>query len=155
MKRIHIHIRVDDLDATRRFYSALLGQEPTVVKPDYLKWMVDDPRLNLAVSPARQARLGVDHVGIQVDSDEALDQVNAQLNAAEQATWPERGANCCYAHSNKNWARDPQGVVWEMFHTMGSIPTYSSDNDAAAETIKAWTPEDKAAAEAKVRACCG
>lgn len=124
MKRIHIHIGVDDLEATKRFYSAMFGQEPTVEKHDYMKWLIDDPGINLAVSKNHSATTGVNHVGIQVDSDEELEALNASLAAAEQATRPDPEANCCYAHSNKHWASDPQGVVWEMFHTMDSIPTY-------------------------------
>ena len=124
MKRIHIHIGADDLAATKQFYSALFGQEPTVEKPDYLKWMIEDPRINLAVSKNHTAETGVNHVGIQVDSDEELDALNAALETAQQATRPDPEANCCYAHSNKHWASDPQGVVWEMFHTMEDIPTY-------------------------------
>lgn len=127
MKRIHIHISAADLTATKQFYSALFGQAPTVDEPDYMKWMLENPRLNLAVSQRDGATRGVDHVGIQVDSDEELGAVNASLLAAEQSTLAEPGAHCCYAESNKHWARDPQGVVWEMFHTMEAAPTYGED----------------------------
>ena len=124
MKRIHIHIGVEDLDATKRFYTALFGQDPTVEKHDYMKWMLDDPRINLAVSRNHTSETGVNHVGIQVESDDELEALNAALQAAQQATRPDPEADCCYAHSNKHWASDPQGVVWEMFHTMEDIPTY-------------------------------
>ena len=127
MKRIHIHISAEDLDATKRFYSALFGQSPTVEKPDYMKWMLDEPRINLAVSQRDGATRGVDHVGIQVDSDSELEAVNDALKAAEQSTLAEPDAQCCYASSNKHWARDPQGVVWEMFHTMQASQTYGQD----------------------------
>lgn len=127
MKRLHIHISAEDMAATKVFYTALFGQEPSVDKQDYMKWMLDDPRINLAVSRREGATRGVDHVGIQVDSDEALDGLNEALMAAEQSTLAEPGANCCYAHSNKHWTKDPQGVVWEMFHSMDSIPTYGQD----------------------------
>lgn len=127
MKRVHIHISAADLDATKRFYTALFGTEPTVDKPDYMKWMLDDPRLNLAVSQRDGATRGVDHVGIQVDSDDDLEALNDALVSAEHSTLPEPDANCCYAHSNKHWTADPQGVVWEMFHSMDSIPTYGQD----------------------------
>ncbi len=127
MKRIHIHISAADLAATKQFYSALFGQAPTVDEPDYMKWMLDDPRINLAVSQRDGATRGVDHVGIQVDNDDELEAVNASLLAAEQSTLAEPGAHCCYAESNKHWARDPQGVVWEMFHTMDAAPTYGQD----------------------------
>lgn len=127
MKRIHIHISAADLAATKQFYSALFGQAPSVDESDYMKWMLDDPCLNLAVSQRDGATRGFDHVGIQVDSDAALEAVNASLQAAEQSTLAEPGAHCCYAESNKHWARDPQGVVWEMFHTMDAAPTYGED----------------------------
>ena len=127
MKRLHIHISAADLPATKRYYSALFGQAPTVDKSDYMKWMLDDPRINLAVSQRDGATRGVDHLGIQVDSDEELKAVNAALQTAEQSTLAEPDANCCYANSNKHWARDPQGVVWEMFHTMDATPTYGQD----------------------------
>ena len=127
MKRLHIHISAADLDATKRYYSALFGQPPIVDKPDYMKWMLDDPRINLAVSQRDGATRGVDHLGIQVESDAELEAVNASLLAAEQSTLAEPGAQCCYASSDKHWARDPQGVVWEIFHTMDAIPTYGHD----------------------------
>ena len=127
MKRIHIHISAADLEATKRFYSALFGQAPSVEKPDYMKWMLDEPRINLAISQRDGAARGVDHLGIQVDSDDELEAVNASLLAAEQSTLAEPDAQCCYANSNKHWARDPQGIVWEMFHTMDHAPTYGED----------------------------
>lgn len=127
MKRIHIHISAEDLAATKRFYSALFGRDPTVDKPDYMKWMLEDPRINLAVSQRDGATRGVDHVGIQVESDEELEAVNAALVEAEHATLDEPDAQCCYASSNKHWTRDPQGVIWEMFHTMEGAPTYGHD----------------------------
>lgn len=154
MKRLHIHISVDDLDATKAFYSALFGKAPEVVKSDYMKWMLDDPRINLAVSQRGRANHGVDHLGIQVDSDEELAALNDAFTAAEQASMPETDAQCCYARSNKHWTRDPQGVVWELFHTMDSAPTYGEDIFEG-KSFKEWTPEEKAAAKAKVRECCG
>ncbi|MEM9179127.1 MAG: VOC family protein [Pseudomonadota bacterium] len=138
MKRIHIHISAADLAATKRFYSALFGQAPDVDQPDYMKWMLDEPRINLAVSQRDGATRGVDHVGIQVDDDAELEAVNAALQSAEQTTLAEPGALCCYANSNKHWARDPQGVVWEMFHTMDAAPTYGHDlRDEIPHTPKA------------------
>lgn len=147
MKRLHIHIRASDLPASERFYTALFGQAPTVSKPDYIKWMLDDPRINFAVSNREGAETGVDHLGIQVDSDDALESVNAALNAAEQATVAEPGAHCCYASGNKHWANDPQGVVWEMFHTMGEAQTYGGTRPEV---------EAAAASAAPVQTgCCG
>lgn len=138
MKRIHIHISAADLAATKRFYSALFGQAPDVDQPDYMKWMLDEPRINLAISQRVGATRGVDHVGIQVDSDDELAALNTALQAAEQSTLAEPDAQCCYANSNKHWARDPQGVVWEMFHTMDAAPTYGHDlRDEIPHTPKA------------------
>ncbi|MEO0549202.1 MAG: VOC family protein [Pseudomonadota bacterium] len=157
MKRLHIHISAQDLPATKRFYSALFGMEPTVDKPDYMKWMLDDPRINLAVSQRDGAVRGVDHVGIQVDSDAELEGLNEALMAAEQSTLAEPGANCCYAHSNKHWAKDPQGVVWEMFHSMETIPTYGHDlrdGDGELSEYKPMSEADRAAARKKIKACC-
>ncbi|MEL8056143.1 MAG: VOC family protein, partial [Pseudomonadota bacterium] len=124
MKRLHLHITSSDLEASKDFYSALFNQAPTVEKPDYIKWMLDDPFVNIAISQRSGNANGIDHVGMQVDSDEALEALNSALQEAEQSTVAEPGANCCYAHSNKHWARDPQGVIWEMFHSMETIPTY-------------------------------
>ena len=147
MKRMHIHISTADMDATRTFYSALFGQAPSVDEPDYMKWMLDDPRINIAVSQRDGAARGVDHVGIQVDSDEELEALNQSLLAADQSTLAEPGANCCYAHSNKNWTRDPQGVIWEMFHSMDTIPTYGHDLRDAADFDESKLGE--------VSGCCG
>jgi len=158
MKRLHIHISAADMDATKKFYSALFGQAPSVDEPDYMKWMLDDPFVNIAVSQRDGAVRGVDHVGIQVDSDEALEGVNAMLMAAEQSTLAEPNAQCCYANSNKHWTRDPQGVIWEIFHSMDTIPTYGHDmrdDDCWDEPSKPLTEADRNAAMAKAKACCG
>jgi len=123
MKRFHVHVSVDDLDANVKFYSTVFGAPPTVVKPDYAKWMVDDPRINFAISKRRSA-LGVDHLGVQVDSDEELSVLRARVTAAEVAALDQSGAACCYARSDKYWTTDPQGIAWETFHTLDSIPVY-------------------------------
>ena len=140
MKRLHIHVRADDLAASERFYTSLFGQAPTVTKTDYMKWMLDDPRVNFAVSQTDGGDTGVNHLGIQVDSDGELESVNASLLAADQATQAEPNAACCYANSNKHWAEDPQGVVWEMFHTMGEAMTYNNLGPDLAEVKPAPRP---------------
>lgn len=127
MKRLHLHLRTEDLTAARRFYTALLGQEPTVIEHDYLKWLVDDPHVNLAVSTHGGGASGVNHLGIQAQSDEELEEIAQRLAHAQISTLEERDANCCYAESNKHWARDPNGVVWETFHTHGARRTYGAD----------------------------
>jgi len=147
MKRFHVHMRVDDLAEATRFYAALFGAAPTVEKPDYVKWMLDDPRINLAITSGDGAR-GVDHVGLQADSEAELEELNARLQAARVATLDEPGAQCCYARSDKHWAVEPSGgVVWEMFHTMGAAETYGDDHGLAARPA--------AAAGGAAPGCCG
>lgn len=123
MKRFHLHVSVDDLDASIKFYSAIFGTTPTVLKPDYAKWMLDDPRVNFAISK-RGFRPGIDHVGIQVDSAGELTALREQAAAADIATAEQTNATCCYARSDKYWITDPQGIAWETFHTLESIPIY-------------------------------
>jgi catechol 2,3-dioxygenase-like lactoylglutathione lyase family enzyme len=123
MKRFHVHISVDDLDANVRFYSGMFGVPPTVLKPDYAKWMVEDPRINFAISK-RGVTLGVDHLGLQVESDAELNALRAQAAAAEIPALVQADAVCCYARSDKYWITDPQGVAWETFHTLESVPVY-------------------------------
>ncbi|MER2511877.1 MAG: ArsI/CadI family heavy metal resistance metalloenzyme [Nitrosomonas ureae] len=126
MKRFHVHIAVDNLSENIRFYSALFGVEPTVNKTDYAKWMLDDPYINFAIS-ARGAKLGLDHVGIQVDSDEALKEMHNRLAQADLPAAEQQNAECCYATSNKYWTIDPQGIAWEAFHSLTTIPTFGED----------------------------
>ena len=130
MKRFHIHVAVDDLAANIGFYSNVFGQQPAVVKDDYAKWMLDDPRINFAISN-RGLKAGVDHLGIQVDSDEELAVLRDQVRNADIAARDQPGAACCYANSNKYWITDPQGIAWETYHTLGSIPTFGQDAKSA------------------------
>ena len=126
MKRLHIHISVDDLNKSRSFYTALFGMEPTKVKEDYLQWLVDDPAVNFAISTGR-AEKGLNHLGMQVDSDEYVEEIEARLAAAGMAGERQEAAQCCYARSNKFWAEDPQGVIWENYHTMEQIELFGGD----------------------------
>lgn len=130
MKRFHVHVAVDDLAANIRFYSAVFGAPPTVVKDDYAKWMVEDPRINFAIS-ARGMKAGIDHLGFQLDSDAALAELRKQVGDAEIAARDQAGAACCYARSNKYWTTDPQGIAWETFHTLGEIPVFGADSQTA------------------------
>ncbi len=132
MKRFHVHVSVEDLDASIRFYSTVFGAAPTVLKPDYAKWMVDDPRINFAISK-RGSAPGIDHLGIQVDSDEQLTALRAQVAGAQIAALDQPDADCCYARSDKYWTTDPQGIAWETFHTLDTIPVYG-DTDRAQTT---------------------
>ncbi len=127
MKRMHIHIAVDDLELSRKFYAAMLGQEPTISKPDYAKWALEDPRVNLAISQKCGNQAGVDHLGIQAETHEELEELYTRLGDASYAMVDQKRAKCCYAESDKHWAVDPAGVPWEMFHTMGEVAVYGND----------------------------
>lgn len=122
MKRFHVHVSVQDLDANVRFYSKVFGAPPTVSKPDYAKWMLEDPRINFAIS--KQEKPGVDHLGVQVESDAELTTLRKQVAAAEIAALDQPNAECCYARSDKYWITDPQGIAWETFHTLDTAPVY-------------------------------
>lgn len=129
MKRFHVHVGVQDLDASIRFYSALFGAAPTVRKHDYAKWMVEDPRLNFAISQRGDGRrTGVNHLGLQVDSDEELETLRAQAQQADLAATAEKGVNCCYAKSNKYWYTDPTGVAWETYHSLGQVEIFGEEH---------------------------
>ena len=123
MKRFHVHVAVPDLQQGIRFYATMFGSEPSVVKPDYAKWMLEDPRLNFAISQ-RGAAAGVNHLGFQVDSDAELGEIHSRLKAADAGVLEEKGASCCYARSDKYWVTDPAGVAWESFHSLGTVPFY-------------------------------
>jgi catechol-2,3-dioxygenase len=124
MKRIHMHISVDDLNKSIIFYNALFGTMPSVKKSDYAKWMLDDPLVNFAISQ-RGAKAGLDHVGIQVDTNEDLLKIKARLDEAEMQTLSQEGTTCCYAKSDKHWIVDPSGIAWETYHTLDSAPTFN------------------------------
>jgi catechol 2,3-dioxygenase-like lactoylglutathione lyase family enzyme len=124
MKRLHVHVGVDDLDASIRFYSTLFAAEPSVTRRDYAKWMLDDPRVNFAISSGGHAARGVEHLGIQVESASELAEVYTRLQAADAPVLEEGATTCCYARSEKSWITDPQGVVWETFHTFGESVDY-------------------------------
>ena len=130
MKRFHVHIAVDDVAASVRFYSSLFGAEPTVLKPDYAKWMLDDPRLNFAISN-RGHSVGVNHLGFQVDSDPELTALREQLQRADEQLIEQKEQPCCYAKSDKYWVTDPVGIAWESFHTLGTIPVFGEDTKSA------------------------
>jgi catechol 2,3-dioxygenase-like lactoylglutathione lyase family enzyme len=125
MKRMHIHVAVDDINRSISFYSHLFGASPAVEKADYAKWMLDDPLVNFAISQ-RGARLGVDHIGIQVDSDAELTRIKERLQAADMSLLTEENTTCCYAKSDKHWVQDPSGIAWETFHTLDSAPTFNT-----------------------------
>lgn len=149
MKRFHVHVSVSDLDASIGFYSTLFGTAPSVRKPDYAKWMLDDPRVNFAISQ-RGSAPGVDHLGLQADDDAELQAIGDRLLAADKVALAERGTTCCYAHSDKYWAEDPQGVRWETFHTHGEATTYSTPEHEQTSAVCCGT----AAADPKAGGSC-
>jgi catechol 2,3-dioxygenase-like lactoylglutathione lyase family enzyme len=146
MKRFHVHVSVDDLAANVGFYSAVFGMPPTVTRPDYAKWMLDDPRVNFAISQ-RGGKAGLNHLGLQVDSEPELATLRAQVANAGIAAIEQAGAACCYATSDKYWTRDPQGIAWEAFHTLDSIPVFGDSKDVpdAAATGGCCVPTTDAA----------
>ena len=150
MKRFHVHVAVPDLQGSIRFYSTIFGAEPAVVKPDYAKWMLDDPRVNFAISQ-RGSGAGINHLGFQVDDAVELTQMHARLQAADAGVVEEKNVSCCYASSDKYWVTDPAGVPWETFRSLGSVPFY--DGAAAAEKVDACCAPTQVPKEKS--ACCG
>jgi catechol 2,3-dioxygenase-like lactoylglutathione lyase family enzyme len=136
MKRLHVHVGVNDLDQSTRFYSALFAADPTVRKADYAKWMLDDPRVNFAISSGNVHK-GVEHLGIQVESGDELSEVYGRLKAADRPVLEEGHTTCCYARSEKSWVSDPDGVVWEAFHTSGESTVYGDNIDLSAVFVEA------------------
>lgn len=124
MKRMHLHVSVDNITKSIGFYSNLFGASPTVEKPDYAKWMLEDPFVNFAISK-RGAAPGLDHIGIQVESDAELSEIKERLEKAELSLVTEEGTTCCYAKSDKHWVQDPSGIAWETYRTLDSAPTFS------------------------------
>ncbi len=128
MKRLHVHVGVKDLSASVRFYNALFGSEPVKLKSDYAKWMLDDPRVNFAIS-TRAKTIGVDHMGIQVDDADELGTLRDQMSQANISTHSDGETTCCYARSEKSWVEDPNGLAWEAYHTMADAQIYSGSDE--------------------------
>lgn len=141
MKRMHMHVSVVDLDKSVAFYSTMFGAPPSVLKPDYAKWMLDDPRVNFAVS-VTAGEPGLSHVGVQAETTGELAEIAGRLKAAGAETFDETNANCCYARSDKAWVSDPSGLRWETFHTHGEATVYGEDRGPVS-------------AAALAGACCG
>jgi|SRR5471030_2650198 len=137
MKRMHVHVSVNDLNESVRFYRAMFGNvEPTVLKDDYCKWELTDPAVNFAISQ-RGAAPGIDHIGIQVETDAELAEMNARFAVAQIPAERQIGATCCYAKSDKAWTVDPQGVAWETFQTLEDAPTYGQSRNSPANKLSA------------------
>ena len=152
MKRFHVHVRVDDLQASIAFYTRLFATPPTRSESDYAKWMLEDPRINFAIS-SRGGQSGLDHLGFQTDTADELLQLKAQARSADMALIDEGETSCCYAQSEKHWITDPQGIAWEHFHTLGDIPVFHTD--ASPEQASACCTPNTSHAPAKASACCG
>jgi catechol-2,3-dioxygenase len=156
MKRLHIHINVENLAESILFYNALFGMEASKTKDDYAKWMVDDPCINFAIS-TRGGEVGIDHLGIQVDEASELNALRDQISAANISTHSDGESTCCYAKSEKSWVKDPNGIAWEAYHTMEDAQTFSGKPETITteETAGACcVPKAKAEPEKKT-ACCG
>jgi len=145
MKRLHVHVAVDNLERSIGFYSALFAAKPSVTKSDYAKWMLDDPKVNFAIS-ARGSR-GVDHLGIQVETDDELRELAGRLKAAGEATRDQEATTCCYVQSNKAWVNDPSGIRWETFFTFGEATAYGEDEPGSA-------PKQSSSACGAKSGCC-
>ena len=160
MKRFHVHTHVDDLATSIAFYTRLFGAEPTRVESDYAKWMIEDPRLNFAIS-TRGASAGIDHLGIQADNEQELAELKQRASAADAALLDEGATTCCYARSEKHWVTDPQGIAWEHYRTLGDIPVFRESGHGAAAAC--CTPAEAAQAgggcspaeAARTSGCCG
>lgn len=146
MKRFHIHLAVENLDHNIEFYSTLFGSKPTVRHDDYAKWMLDDPRINFAISN-RSARSGLDHLGIQAEDESELLEIKQRLDATQKPVEIQEQAACCYMRSDKYWITDPQGIAWESFHSLSGIPTF---NDKTAPS----DGENPYACSPKASSCC-
>jgi catechol 2,3-dioxygenase-like lactoylglutathione lyase family enzyme len=133
MKRFHVHAHVENLETSVAFYSKLFGAAPTRTEADYAKWMLDDPRINFAIS-TRGGKPGVDHLGIQTDSEAELGELKDRARAADMTLLNEGETSCCYARSDKYWLTDPQGIAWEQFHTLGNIPVFGHSKVEPAST---------------------
>jgi catechol 2,3-dioxygenase-like lactoylglutathione lyase family enzyme len=152
MKRLHVHVAVENIGKSVSFYSTLFGARPVVLKDDYAKWMLDDPRVNFAISD--RARVpGVDHLGIQTETGEELAELAGRLKAAGEVTRDQEATTCCYAKSDKSWVNDPSGIRWETFYTFGTATTYGEDEPEA--KLNAGVACCAPAAEpVKAAACC-
>lgn len=150
MKRFHIHVAVDDIQKSVSFYSTLFGQEPSKLKTDYAKWMLEDPRINFAIS-TRSIEKGVDHLGIQVDEESELSALTARLKQADLGVFGEGESTCCYAESEKAWVKDPSGIAWEAYRTMADAEVYKETPKASEDKASCCAP---AATGEKAKASC-
>lgn len=149
MKRFHIHVGVKDLNHSVQFYSILFGQKPTKLKEDYAKWMLEDPRINFAISTRSNVE-GIDHLGFQVDENSELTELTERLKKADLGVYGEGSTTCCYAESNKAWVKDPSGIAWETYQTMNDAEVYSEKP----KVPKATTSARCAPKTSTAKSCC-
>jgi catechol 2,3-dioxygenase-like lactoylglutathione lyase family enzyme len=136
VKRFHVHVAVADIEQSVQFYSTFFNVPPSVQKQDYAKWMLEDPRINFAISK-RGREPGLDHLGIQVDDGESLKEISLRLKEAQQPVLEQEQTTCCYAKADKAWVHDPQGIAWESFYTTGTATTYGEDAEFEAQNRSA------------------
>jgi catechol 2,3-dioxygenase-like lactoylglutathione lyase family enzyme len=154
MKRMHLHLGVDDMEQSIAFYSTLFAAEPTVRKDDYAKWMLEDPWINFAITPTTHTAKGIEHIGLQVESAEELAEVGERLKAAGRPVLTEDCTTCCYAESSKNWITDPDGVIWETFLTTGAHTEYGNKEPVLTGMAQLAALESAQAAAAQPGSCC-
>ncbi len=155
MKRMHLHLGVDDMNASVVFYSKLFAAEPTVLKDDYAKWMIEDPRINFAITPTTHAAKGIEHIGVQVENEAELNEVAERLKSAGRPVLEEASTTCCYAQSSKNWITDPDGVIWETFLSVGSSTVYGNKEPVLTGMAQLAALDAEQAAEASSAPCGG
>ena len=154
MKRFHVHVAVSNLTDSIGFYSKMFASEPAVIKADYAKWMLDDPRVNFAIS-SRGATPGLNHLGVQVESASELGEMHNRLQGLQDKIIAETDAACCYAKSDKYWATDPQGIAWETFHTLDAIPVFGEDaQDACCVPLANGAEKDASRCVPTQAGCC-
>lgn len=151
MKRLHIHLAVENLEQNVEFYTTLFACQPSVQHDDYAKWMLDDPRVNFAISN-RSMKTGIDHLGIQAENDNELQAIKQNLEETQNPIEVQEGTACCYSRSDKYWITDPQGIAWESFHSLNSIPTFNDEKESSAsEDNSTCCPTENESSSS----CCG
>lgn len=157
MKRFHLHVGVKNIDEAVQFYSTLFGQKPAKLKEDYAKWMLEDPRINFAIS-TRTSKEGVDHLGIQVDQDSELGEITERLKKADLSVYDEGETTCCYAESKKAWIQDPAGIPWEAYRTMADAEVFSENTEGREDACCAPMEKNESSccdSSESETGCCG
>ena len=153
MKRFHVHLHVDDLSKSVDFYSKLFDAEPTRLEPDYAKWMLEDPRVNFAISTVSRGN-GIDHLGFQAESEEELAELKRRASAADRTVFDEGSTDCCYAKSEKHWVTDPQGLAWEHYRTMDASKIFGQRRDQVSQQVQGLATKAAEQLGLSKKACC-